>query len=59
VVSGDDGSFISVWDIETGKLMSKFGDAHGVSYLLFLSSIESQNHSRLLRSNEKTSDHNR
>jgi len=30
-VSGDDGSFISVWDIETGKLMSKFGDAHGVS----------------------------
>lgn len=29
VVSGDDGSFISVWDIETGKLMSKFGDAHG------------------------------
>jgi WD40 repeat protein len=30
VVSGDDGSFISVWDIETGKLMSKFGDAHGV-----------------------------
>lgn len=30
VVSGDDGSFIAVWDIETGKLMSKFGDAHGV-----------------------------
>lgn len=29
VVSGDDGSFISVWDIENGKLMSKFGDAHG------------------------------
>jgi WD40 repeat protein len=28
VVSGDDGSFIAVWDIETGKLMSKFGDAH-------------------------------
>ena len=59
VVSGDDGSFISVWDIETGKLMSKFGDAHGVSYLPFLSSIESQNHSRLLRLNEKTPDHNR
>jgi hypothetical protein len=31
VVSGDDGSFIAVWDIENGKLMSKFGDAHGVS----------------------------
>jgi hypothetical protein len=30
VVSGDDGSFINVWDIENGKLMSKFGDAHGV-----------------------------
>ena len=35
VVSGDDGSFIAVWDIENGKLMSKFGDAHGVnSYFL-------------------------
>jgi len=33
VVSGDDGSFIAVWDIETGKLMSKFGDAHGVIIL--------------------------
>ena len=31
VVSADDGSFIAVWDIENGKLMSKFGDAHGVS----------------------------
>lgn len=31
MVSGDDGSFISVWDIENGKLMSKFGDAHGVT----------------------------
>jgi len=30
VVSGDDGSFIAVWDIETGQLMSKFGNAHGV-----------------------------
>jgi WD40 repeat protein len=29
VVSWDDGSFISVWDIENGKLMSKFGNAHG------------------------------
>jgi len=29
VVSCDDGSFISVWDIENGKLMSKFGNAHG------------------------------
>lgn len=28
VVSCDDGSFISVWDIENGKLMSKFGNAH-------------------------------
>jgi len=34
VVSGDDGSFIAVWDIETGKLMSKFGDAHGVIFCL-------------------------
>ena len=30
VVSADDGSFIALWDIESGKLMSKFGDAHGV-----------------------------
>lgn len=29
VVSGDDGGFINVWDVENGKLMSKFGDAHG------------------------------
>ena len=29
VVSWDDGSFIAVWDIENGKLMSKFGNAHG------------------------------
>lgn len=29
VVSGDDGGFIAVWDIEDGKLMSKFGNAHG------------------------------
>ena len=29
VVSCDDGSFIAVWDIENGKLMSKFGNAHG------------------------------
>ena len=34
VISGDDGGFISVWDVENGKLMSKFGDAHGV-YILF------------------------
>ena len=47
-MSGDDGSFISVWDIETGKLMSKFGDSHGVSFTLFLNSVESQNHSGLL-----------
>jgi hypothetical protein len=47
-VSGDDGSFISVWDIETGKLMSKFGDAHGVGFNPFLNSVESQNHSGLL-----------
>ena len=24
VVSGDDGGFIAVWDVENGKLMSKF-----------------------------------
>mmetsp|Transcript_8349 Transcript_8349/g.6226 ORF Transcript_8349/g.6226 Transcript_8349/m.6226 type:complete len:217 (-) Transcript_8349:115-765(-) len=29
VVSGDDGSFINVWDIENGILMFKFGEAHG------------------------------
>ncbi len=28
-MSADDGSFIIVWDIETGKMMSKFGKAHG------------------------------
>lgn len=35
MVSGDDGSFIAVWDIENGKLMSKFGDAHGVIKVFF------------------------
>ena len=29
VVSCDDGSFISVWDIENGELLSKFGEVHG------------------------------
>ena len=29
VVSGDEGGFIYVYDVENGKLMSKFGDAHG------------------------------
>jgi WD repeat-containing protein 49 len=29
VVSADDGGFIAVWDIEDGKLMSKFGNTHG------------------------------
>jgi WD40 repeat protein len=28
-VSADDGGFIAVWDIEDGKLMSKFGNSHG------------------------------
>ena len=28
MISCDDGSFIAVWDIENGKLMSKFGKAH-------------------------------
>ena len=36
VVSADDGSFIALWDIESGKLMSKFGDAHGVSLNIFI-----------------------
>ena len=58
-MSGDDGSFISVWDIETGKLMSKFGDAHGVSFASFLISIESQNHCGLLRSDKEASDYYR
>ena len=31
IVSADDGGFIAVWDIEDGRLMSKFGDAHGKS----------------------------
>lgn len=29
VVSCDDGGFVSVWDIENGKLVSKFGNTHG------------------------------
>ena len=29
IVSADDGGFISVWDIEDGKLISRFGNAHG------------------------------
>ncbi len=29
VVSADDDGYIALWDIENGKLMSKFGDAHG------------------------------
>ena len=28
-MSADDGGFIAVWDIEDGKLMSKFGNTHG------------------------------
>ncbi len=31
VVSCDDGSFIALWDIENGKLMSKFGNSHNKS----------------------------
>ena len=30
VVSADDGGFIAVWDLEDGKLMSKFGNTHGI-----------------------------
>jgi WD40 repeat protein len=29
VVSGDDEGYIALWDIENGKLMSRFGEAHG------------------------------
>ena len=29
VVSADDGGFVSVWDIENGKLLFKFADTHG------------------------------
>lgn len=29
IVSGDDGGFIAVWDIEDGHQMTKFGGAHG------------------------------
>lgn len=29
-MSADDDGYIALWDIENGKLMSKFGDAHGV-----------------------------
>lgn len=29
VVSADDDGYVALWDIENGKLMSKFGDAHG------------------------------
>ena len=31
VISADDGGFISVWDVETGQLLFKFGDTHGVN----------------------------
>lgn len=31
MVSADDGGFIAVWDIEDGRLMSKFGNSHGNS----------------------------
>jgi hypothetical protein len=47
VVSGDDGGFISVWDIENGKLMSKFGDAHGVNINMPLKIILSYRKLRL------------
>ena len=29
MISADQSGFVAVWDIENGKLMSKFGDAHG------------------------------
>lgn len=29
VVSGDDGGMVSIWDIETGAIVQKFGPAHG------------------------------
>ena len=29
VVSGDEGGYVNIYDVENGKLMSKFGDAHG------------------------------
>ena len=47
VVSGDDGSFIAVWDIENGKLMSKFGDAHKVISLLITLNRKKKLHIRL------------
>lgn len=30
VVSGSDDGFIAVWDIENGRQLTKFGDAHGM-----------------------------
>ncbi len=59
VVSGDDGSFIAVWDIESGKLMSKFGDAHGVRLFNKTNNLESKNHSWMLRFNDEKIDYNR
>ena len=29
VVSGDDCGMVSIWDIETGAIVQKFGPAHG------------------------------
>ena len=28
-MSGDDNGFITVWDIENGQQLTKFGDSHG------------------------------
>jgi hypothetical protein len=30
IVSADEEGNISLWDIENGKLMSRFGEAHGI-----------------------------
>ena len=37
VVSCDDGSYIALWDIENGKLMSKFGKAHKDPEVIYFS----------------------
>ena len=41
VVSGDDGGMVSIWDIETGKILQKFGPAHGENVKITAGSFDS------------------
>lgn len=42
VVSGDDNGFITVWDIENGHQLTKFGDAHGKGNKLTAATFDSK-----------------